>query len=114
MTPEGKVKVKIKRWYDSNLPDHWRVSPRGGPFGKQGCTDDVICWLGFFVAIEVKSEDGELTPIQLKTLKDVQAAGGVAAVVRGFDVDRLERIKQIVLAKYEALQLGLSLSCHSQ
>ena len=106
MTPEAKVKVKIKRWYADNLPDHWRVSPRGGPFGKQGCADDIICWLGFFIAVEVKSESGELSAMQLKGLQDVQKAGGVAAVVRGFDEDRLLTIKELVLQKHRALQLG--------
>lgn len=112
MTPEGKVKVKIKAWYKENLPGHWRVSPRGGPFGKQGCSDDVICYLGFFLAVEVKSDTGELTPLQVKNLRDVQAAGGVAAVVKGFDVQRLEKIKQIIEHKHKALQIGLQ--CLSQ
>jgi len=112
MTPEGKVKVKIKAWYKANLPNHWRVSPRGGPFGKLGCSDDVICYLGFFIAVEVKAPDGTLTALQMKNLKDVQAAGGVAAVVRDFDVSRLEKIKQIVEHKYKALQIGLE--CLSQ
>ena len=107
MTPEGKVKVKIKRWYDLNLPGHVRVSPRGGPFGQQGVADDLLCWHGFFIAIEVKSEMGELSPMQIKKLKDVQAAGGVAAVVKGYDVIRLNQIKAIVLEKYEALQRGM-------
>ena len=112
MTPEGKVKQKIKQWYKDNLPNHWRVSPRGGPFGKTGCSDDVICWLGFFVAVEVKSETGQLTDLQLKNLRDVQLAGGIAAVVKGYDVDRLELVKQLVLNKHEALQAGLK--CLSQ
>lgn len=110
MTPEAKVKLKIKRWYADNLHGHWRVSPRGGPFGKQGCADDIICWLGFFVAIEVKSDDGSLTPIQLKSLQDVEAAGGVAAVVKGYDVVRLEAVKTAVLEKHRALQLGLKIA----
>lgn len=112
MTPEGKVKVKIKQWYKANLPNHWRVSPRGGPFGKQGCSDDVICYLGFMIAVEVKSDTGDLTALQLKNLRDVQAAGGIAAVVRGFDVERLEKIKQIAEHRYKALQIGLQ--CLSQ
>lgn len=112
MTPEGKVKAKIKAWYKANLPNHWRVSPRGGPFGKQGCSDDVICYLGFFIAVEVKAEDGSLTPMQEKNLRDVQAAGGVAAVVKGFDVERLERIKSIVERRHAAMQIGLR--CLSQ
>jgi hypothetical protein len=105
-TPENKVKRKIKEWYDANLPGHWRVSPRGGPFGKQGASDDILCWLGFFIAVEVKSDVGELSPMQLKNLRDVQKAGGVAAVVKGYDVARLNQIKSIVQAKHDAMIKG--------
>lgn len=99
MTPEGKAKAKIRQWYKDNLPGHWRVSPRGGPFGKAGCPDDLLCWHGIFIAIEIKSEVGDLTPLQISNLKLIQQAGGVAAVVRGYDVARLQAIKQSVLDK---------------
>lgn len=99
MTPEGKAKVKIRQWYKDNLPNHWRVSPRGGPFGKAGCPDDLLCWYGIFIGIEIKSDEGELSALQKLGLKQIAAAGGVAAVVRGYDVPRLEAIKRAVLNK---------------
>lgn len=99
MTPEGKVKVWAKTWYKENLPGHWRVSPRGGPFGKSGCPDDILCWLGVFIAVEVKSDDGELSALQMVALKQIQAAGGVAVVLRGKDKARLEAMKRAVLEK---------------
>ena len=97
-TPESKVKLKIDKWLDANMPDHWKVKPRGGPYGKAGCPDILICWRGIFVAIEVKSDVGEPTALQIMNLKMIQKAGGVAALVRGFDVARLEAIKTRVLA----------------
>lgn len=93
MTPEGKVKEKIKKWLDLNMPGHWRVMPRGGPFGKAGCPDILICWQGIFIAIEVKSDEGDATALQIMNLKKILSAGGVAALVRGYDVPRLELIK---------------------
>ena len=98
-TPEGKAKAKIRQWYKDNLPGHWRVSPRGGPFGKAGCPDDLLCWMGVFIAIEIKSDVGDLTALQIANLKLIQAAGGVAAVVRGYDIVRLQAIKQAALDK---------------
>lgn len=97
MTPEGKVKEKVKRWLDTHMPNHWRVMPRGGPFGKAGCPDILICWRGVFIAIETKSDDGELSALQLMNLKKIQAAGGVAAVVKGFDEARLYKIREQAL-----------------
>jgi hypothetical protein len=101
MTPEGKAKEKIKRWLDINMPGHWRVMPRGGPFGKAGCPDILICWLGIFIAIEVKSDTGDPSALQIMNLKKIQAAGGVAALVRGYDVQRLEAIKALAMSKRE-------------
>ena len=81
------------------MPGHWRVSPRGGPFGKQGCPDDLLCWQGVFIAIEIKSDVGDPSAIQMSNLKLIQKAGGVAAIVRGYDVARLEAIKRAVMEK---------------
>jgi hypothetical protein len=96
-TPEGKVKQKIQGWLNVHMPDHWRVMPRGGPFGKIGCPDILICWKGVFIAIEVKSIDGVVSALQMVQLRLIQKAGGVAAVVRGFDVQRLNLIKEEAL-----------------
>jgi hypothetical protein len=104
MTPEGKAKVKIRQWIKDNMPGSWRVSPRGGPFGKTGCPDDLICWQGVFIAIEIKSAEGDPTSAQINELKLIRAAGGIAAVVRGYDVSRLIAIKNAALVKICHLQ----------
>ncbi len=101
MTPEGKVKRKIKDWLKVNMPDHWAISPRGGPFGKAGCPDILICWIGIFIAIEVKADDKAfISDLQIAQLKLITKAGGVAAVVKGYDTSRLNLIKSIALNKF--------------
>lgn len=99
MTPEGSVKVWAKKQYDILFPGHWRVSPRGGPFGKAGCPDDLICWMGIFIAIEIKSLEGSASGLQMLALKEIQAAGGVAAILRGKDLNKLLAIRDAVLKK---------------
>lgn len=101
MTPEGSVKVWAKKQYDILFPGHWRVSPRGGPFGKAGCPDDLLCWMGIFIAIEIKSLEGSVSGLQIIALKEIQAAGGVAAVLRGKDLNRLLAIRDAVMKKVE-------------
>jgi len=98
-TPEGKVKDWARRQYDVFFPGHWRVSPRGGPFGKAGTPDDLICWRGVFIAIEIKSDEGDPTPLQVLALKQIRDAGGVAAVLRGKDIKRMQAIQAAALAK---------------
>jgi hypothetical protein len=96
-TPEGKVKLWLDRQLDDWFPDHYRVKPRGGPFGRSGAPDYLVCWRGVFVGIEVKTDDGALTALQQKNLESIDRAGGVAAVMKGRDLDRLKAIRQAVL-----------------
>jgi hypothetical protein len=96
-TPEGKVKRKGREWLKQNMPDHWFLSPMSGPWGKNGTPDWIICWLGVFIAIEVKADDGVVSSLQMAQLELITKAGGVAAVLRGYDVARLEAIKQAAL-----------------
>lgn len=96
-TPEGKAKVKIRKWIDVNLPNSFRFAPRGGPFAVAGIPDEIICWLGVFIGLEIKSETGEPTDMQMQKLKAIAKAGGVACLVRGYDVARLEAMKQAAL-----------------
>lgn len=102
MTPEGKIKQWCRRKggaFDLYFPGHVRVSPRGGPFGQSGVADDILCWQGVFVAIEVKPADGRPTALQIAFLKDVAAAGGVGAVLKGRDEAKLSAIRNKVLQK---------------
>lgn len=99
MTPEGSVKVWAKRQYDILFPGHWYVSPRGGAFGKAGCPDHLICWMGVFIAIEVKSLEGSASGLQMLALKEIQASGGVAAILRGKDLNKLLAIRNAVMKK---------------
>lgn len=99
VTPEAKVKYHVDKWIKVNLPGCYYYKPRGGPYGIAGTPDYFLCWLGIFIAIEVKREGADPRPLQLATLRRVQAAGGIAAVIRGDQLDRLEAIKQEVLRR---------------
>lgn len=98
-TPEGKVKRKVDEWIKREFPTAYTYKPRGGPFGKSGTPDYHICWFGIFIGIEVKSKHEDPTPLQFAALKRIIAAGGVAAVLRGFDEERLRAIKAAAITK---------------
>lgn len=99
-TPEGKVKAWATRQYDVVFPQHWRIAPRGGPFGKAGAGDHILCWRGIFIMIEVKSDEGEATPLQMIQLRRVGAAFGIAAILRGKDLVKLYKIREAAMALY--------------
>ena len=113
-TPEGRVKKwlygtkqKPGTLFDF-FPGAYVYKPPGGMFGRTGTADCLLCWRGIFVAIEIKAayEDGGRDPtvLQLKNLREVNAAGGIAAVLRGRDSDRLRNIRDAVLAKLESIR----------
>lgn len=104
-TPEGKVKSWLygrpgKRGvlYDV-FPDAYVYKPPGGMFGQAGAVDCFLLWSGVFVALEVKSDTGTLSDLQLKRLQHVIRQGGVGAVIYGRDMEKLLAIKAEVLKR---------------
>jgi hypothetical protein len=100
VTPEGKVKQKVQQWLKDNMPGAWKYAPAGGPFGRGGVPDRIGLWQGVFFAIEVKKDHtNKPTALQLKELRDIQRNGGVAAVLYGFETNKLQRIRDEILRR---------------
>ena len=51
-------------------------------YGTAGIPDILACIGGRFYGFEVKTERGKPTALQEATIRKIQAAGGIAAVVR--------------------------------
>lgn len=91
MTPEGKVKEKIKQV----LREHgaYYHMPVQNGMGKPSL-DFIGCINGRFIAVEAKAERGSLTLRQKATIADMEAAGAFVLVIQGVDdpaFDQLER-----------------------
>lgn len=89
MTPEAKVKAKVKKIL-SELDCYW-VMPVTGGYGNSGVPDFLICTAGRFYAIECKANGGKTTALQEKHLADIRAAGGVSLVIHEANVDTLRK-----------------------
>lgn len=57
----------------------------GGAFQLAGIPDILGCWKGQFVAIEVKTETGKPTKLQLYRIEQILAAGGRAGIARNVE-----------------------------
>lgn len=105
-TPENKVKMWMKARFEKrygHIP-YWRYAPPGGYFGANGTMDELVLLSsddgtgayrdapGVFVGIECKAEGQTPTPLQLKRLRDLDKAGGVAASLIGRDEEKINRI----------------------
>jgi hypothetical protein len=79
MTPEGKVKTKIRKI----LKEHgiYYAMPHGAGYGNAGVADFLCCVNGYFLAIEAKAKGGKLTALQEKNLHEVQEAKGASLVI---------------------------------
>jgi len=78
---ESEIVKQVKE-YLKTVKDCFFWKEHGGQFGTAGIPDIIVCFKGRFVAFEVKTAAGKLTVLQAITQKRIQAAGGIAEVVR--------------------------------
>jgi hypothetical protein len=87
---EKEITSQIKE-YLKTLKDCFFWKEHGGQFGQAGIPDLIVCYRGRFIAFEVKTEKGKLSVLQAVTIRQIQKAGGTAAVVRS-----VEEVKAII------------------
>lgn len=63
----------------------WVYKTHGSQFGRAGVPDLIVCMEGRFFAFEVKNENGRASDLQLREIRLIQNASGVAHVVRSVD-----------------------------
>ena len=88
MTPEGKVKAQAKRLLDAAGAFHFMPVSNG--MGRMGIPDLICCLQGRFIAVEAKAGRGKPTLLQLKALRQIDEAGGLALVINETNLDYLK------------------------
>jgi len=89
MTPEGKVKKRVKEII--NDVGAYYAMPVGTGFGNSGVPDFLVCKDGRFYGIECKANGNKPTALQLKHLDDIRKAGGIALVIDETNVETLRK-----------------------
>jgi len=87
MTPEGKVKAKVKKVLLEM--GAYYATPVGTGYGNAGVPDFLVCVRGRFIGIECKANGGKPTALQLKNLADIETAGGLAFIIDENNVTEL-------------------------
>jgi Holliday junction resolvase len=87
MTPEGKVKKRVKAILDEQQVYHF--SPTQNGMGRAGIPDIVACHGGKFIGIECKAGDNKPTALQERELNRILNAGGEAFVINEENVEQL-------------------------
>jgi Holliday junction resolvase len=88
MTPEAKVKAKVKKVLDKL--NCYYFFPATNGYGRSGVPDVIVCFQGHFIGIECKAGKGKLTALQENELKKIQFNEGSTAVINEDNVDSLE------------------------
>jgi Holliday junction resolvase len=87
MTPEAKVKKKVKKILDDLKAYHF--SPMTAGYGRSGVPDIIVCYKGKFIGIECKSGNNEPTLLQKHNMKLINDNQGLAFVVNEGNIDEL-------------------------
>jgi len=87
LTPEGRVKEKIKKVLKQY--EVWHFMPVSNGMGQMGIPDFVCCTKGLFFTIEAKKPGGKPTKLQEMQMNKIRIAGGRAFVIDG-DTETLE------------------------
>jgi hypothetical protein len=80
MTPEGKVKAKVKKLLKKFEPSVWGDWPVPAGYGKS-TVDYIGCNMGRFFAIETKAHGKHPTPLQALCLQEIERKGGKTFVI---------------------------------
>lgn len=78
MAQEKTYENKIKRYLKENRC--YRVKYHGNYFSENGTPDILACVNGYFLAIEVKADNGKISKLQLVKISEIRKAGGFAYV----------------------------------
>ena len=89
MTPEGKVKARVKAILDSMKVYYFM--PSTGGYGRSGIPDIIGCRNGVFFGIECKANGSKTTALQEREIKRINDAGGCALVVDEVNVEIVPR-----------------------
>ena len=68
-----------------------------GGYGAAGIPDIVVCYRGYFIAVECKAGKGKTTALQDKNLKQIRDAEGIAIVVNEENLQELQDILNVIL-----------------
>lgn len=97
--PEKTFENKLKRYFKSQGLYYFKFW--GTMYTRAGVPDLIVCVNGRFVGVEVKSEVGKPSEIQLQNIKEIRDNGGYAVVVHPGQYQNLIDLIEAIQNGYE-------------
>lgn len=85
MAQEKNFENKIKKFLDEN--HCWYVKFFANAYTKVGIPDLLCCVNGYFLAVEVKAENGKASDLQKLNIDKIRRCGGCAIILRPSQFD---------------------------
>jgi len=95
MTPEAKVKARVRKMLDEF--GAYYFSPPANGYGRTGVPDIICCVQGQFLAIECKAGNNKPTALQERELQHIRESGGEALVINEDNIKDVENVCFILL-----------------
>lgn len=89
-TPEVRVKNSIRQRLKA--AGAYYCMPIGTGFGISGILDFAVCHKGRYIGIEAKAGKNKPTALQLKHMREIVAAGGIALVINEDNLHELDEV----------------------
>lgn len=95
MAREKAFENKVKAFLNSI--GAYYIKTHGDRFSKVGTPDILACVNGYFVAVEVKAENGKPSELQLYHLEQIENTGGLAFLLYPKDFEQFKQKIQNLL-----------------
>jgi Holliday junction resolvase len=95
MASEKNFENKIKRHIES--VGGYLVKYFANRMTKVGIPDLLTCVNGYFLAIEVKAENGRPSDLQIYNIEKIRKSGGFAVIVKPHDFEKLDRLTNCLM-----------------
>jgi hypothetical protein len=89
MTPEGRVKAKVKKTL-TEMGAYYAMPVASG-YGHAGTPDFLVCYRCQFLAIETKAKGNKPTALQEAAMQRIRDAGGRVYVIDETNVENLRK-----------------------
>lgn len=97
MAQEKQFETKIKKFLEQE--NCWYVKYFANAYTPKGIPDLLCCVNGFFLAIEVKAENGKATDLQKWNVDKIRSCGGKALILRPSQFDSFCNLIKLLKAE---------------